>query len=507
MSVLRQRLREVAPDLFESLERSWKIAQDEWLPAIGTNKDSYNSGPHLRNMENYLDQVLLGFEKIPASKAKLDLRPIELYLLLASVLFHDIGRATEQTRIGASKARSLRVKKDTHASTSGRLIRAKYSHLGVPNAEIAGCLASICAAHTMSLNGCEFSGTDLSEMTIDPYGEIRRRPLAALLVLVDGMDSAYTRVLPNYLIPTEEQDIIGLFRSVIRGVLVDHEAKVVRSVLGDALWRGLTTQPWYGWYNYGRKKPVQSEKEISQHIMRSGTDDMLSPTPLPMVLVHEAGEAESVWDLTTHEHLFGLDVDEWNVARGCCRFEQSAGRARKRATRGVSSALLLAIVMGDVRANALVLDSMRLDLAAIGMPIANWVIEYKEHLYDTWGRETWEPVFTKEYLKNLIDGMWCLSTGVFGESRFTYEELASCIGDSDVARVRRGVRRTAIIVNGVWDRERCGLRGNRGPAHALRAGETHWEWGVVGGRVRGVHCRFAKPDAVKNVVERLGGQL
>jgi hypothetical protein len=311
------------------------------------------------------------------------------------------------------------------------------------------------------------------------------------------MDSAYTRVLPNYLKPVREQDIVGLFRGVVHGVLVDYEARVVRTVLGDALGRGIATRPRYSRYEYDCDLAREDKDSIRKRFDVPEADKPFCPSSLSLAL---AGEAKENWDPekpSQGERLFGLYVDDWNVARRCCRLRQSDDGEPQQ---GTSSAMLLALVMGDVLQNGNWLVKIRPDLASIGMPIAGWMIEYREHLYDAWGREGFEPIFTADYLKNVIAGMWDLSSKVFGESRFTYEDLASCIGEHDVTRVRRAVRRIAIMVNGVWRMERPP---DPRPPCALWAGETHWQWAVAGDR-RGKCCCFAAPDAVKKVVERGG---
>lgn len=38
--------------------RNWDIAWQEWLFALDVNQDSFNSYPHLRNVEDYLDELV-----------------------------------------------------------------------------------------------------------------------------------------------------------------------------------------------------------------------------------------------------------------------------------------------------------------------------------------------------------------------------------------------------------------------------------------------------------------
>ena len=59
MNVLREQLRSQSPELNAALERSWEVAFDEWLPAVSPSKDSFNSYPHIRNLENYLTKLVV----------------------------------------------------------------------------------------------------------------------------------------------------------------------------------------------------------------------------------------------------------------------------------------------------------------------------------------------------------------------------------------------------------------------------------------------------------------
>ena len=64
MASLRDQLRENQPELFEAFLRSWQIAQNEWLPALAPSSDSFNSYPHLRNLEGYLDHVAVEYDAL-----------------------------------------------------------------------------------------------------------------------------------------------------------------------------------------------------------------------------------------------------------------------------------------------------------------------------------------------------------------------------------------------------------------------------------------------------------
>lgn len=223
MSTLRGILKELSPELSETLERNWAIAWDEWLPALGVKQDSFNSYPHLRNVESYLNDILI-FPNTKPPKLRVDLSPVEIYLLLASVLFHDIGRTKNE-------------KVKSHATISREYLHDERNsgRFGILSRELARSLGRICEFHDQK--DPEYvqnrSKHNLGDLVIDPYGQIREIRIAALLYLADHLDSAFTRVLPTYLTEDTEMEVIGAFRHVIRGVKLDHTSRMVKTVLAD----------------------------------------------------------------------------------------------------------------------------------------------------------------------------------------------------------------------------------------------------------------------------------
>lgn len=474
MGILRQRLAEGDPELSASLERSWAIAGREWLPAVRPSLGSFNSGPHLENMERHLDRLVVGFGEIPSCRIRLNLRPAELYLLLAGVLFHDLGRTEGNGE---------------HGLAGEQILLEQYAHLGIPSKELARVLGLFCLYHNPPKDKAERSRVDPSrfgDVVIDPYGPIRCRSLAALLRLVDQMDSAYTRALPPYLKVREGQGVIGLFRSAVRGVHIDQYARMVRTVVSDELpsapwaWRrtaGTGTrkrdrlpfkcqyEPKEGW----APEQVETDVEGAFPTPRQGLP------PLPEIVHGEAGEVGNGWG----ENLTwkcGLTLKDWAVGRGLAEVQEVQEDEKECA---LPPETLLAVILGDVRRNGELLREIRSELAAIGMPLAAWRIDYREHLYDEWGRETYEPVFTYERLKEIARGMWELSLQVFGTYHFTYNDLASQIGEPDVRCVKMGARRLAILT-----RDLHPSGGEESPdvqsLPPLWAGDMEWRWNVHG---------------------------
>ena len=217
---IREQLQDEHPELYEALKRSAKIAEEEWLPAIETNRGSFNSHPHIRNLESYLDQIYQDAEGLPIKHGVhvFRMNPVEKYMMLSCILFHDIGR----THVGA----------DCHAAESRDILQSKSAELGIPSKQVAYSLARICYSHDPEEGKWRDAWGKLQETTIAPYGLVREKPLATLLCLVDHLDSAHTRVIPHYL--TEQRaDSSILLRGQTNGTRVDLKNQMVLVSIPD----------------------------------------------------------------------------------------------------------------------------------------------------------------------------------------------------------------------------------------------------------------------------------
>ena len=542
--VLRSRLKESQPELHECLLRSWKIAQDEWLPMIGAHLGSSNSYPHLRNVESHLDQIVAAFQEHSAASFHQPLGGLELYLLLASVLFHDIGR-TQKTQ-------------HSHGKASQEYLNKGFAHLGIPSRELALVIGKICVCHCPPEGkGRRQALRELSTTTIEPFGRAREELLAALLTLADCMDAAYTRALPRYLADPDEIGPVGLFRRSISGVYVDPVARLVRTVLGpdDAEARtgpkdgaaprdearyglelnyaddGATNRRKAEWdellgdsanvevfkavlgasVKTGRASPkwhsiAGAEKLLQERLQgflnRNGSPE-LSPGPKRLLELY-AGGSERNWllgkvpkDSCLLHGLLSLDllrlvpIDDPNALE------------KKKVHVPLPPKAPLAIILGDMRNNRHALEEVQDTLASSGLLLDDWVIERDDRLYNQWGNPTYEPLFHTEYLVQVARAMWDLSRQIFAACRFSYQELASCVGDHDVERVRLAVRRIAVTTDGL-PFEGAASSGDGGPVEtgAVHAGSTYWEWRVLGYANRRQYVPLDRVErAIRNDIE------
>jgi hypothetical protein len=216
--VLRDELRAADPELHAALERSWHIAANEWLPAVAHRAGTFNSYPHLRNLENHLARLHRAFRDYHAPNVGPLLSPIEIYVLLMSVLLHDIGKTSG---------------KEPHSEEAYRIINSEYLQLGIPHRYLASIIARICRCHGVAPSKLASEINRLTTISVDPYGEVREHCCATLLILVDHMDATFRRVAPAYTIESPELGSAAAFRRLTGDVVVDLRGRAVKVVLGD----------------------------------------------------------------------------------------------------------------------------------------------------------------------------------------------------------------------------------------------------------------------------------
>lgn len=504
--VLRTRLRECGPALHEELERCWRKA-DEWLHAIGVNRGSYNSYPHLRNVERHLDHLVTSFEALPRPAPDPPLSPVELYLLLTAILFHDIGR-TQRKTIGG-----------THGGASGELLRKRYAHLGISSPELARSLAKIAEFHNTDPGKTRAQWLqELGCTVIEPHGEVREALLACLVCLADCMDAGFTRTVPDYI--EDHLGPIGLFRRKIRGVYADPAAAMIRTVLAhqeepatrkprdgdgcipikapDSLGEPKETgEPqktlidsfiknlnkcyslgqYKGWAvmkmevykaQQGSRRPPKALARLGDF---SATLRVLIGRPpsagkLPrhhpssqLAAAAKGDRGEFAGHLLSRAYAKAPPISTLDVLL-------ALGLLHVDAPEGVASPpdrLVTALTLGNHRENVQVLGELRPTLAEAGFRIDRWLIEYDEALYNNLGFETYEPILDPVYLMAVIDGMWTLTNRIFDTAQFSYEDLAAQVGEVDVGRVRRAVRRIAVATR-------------QGGRARIAAGARSWNW-------------------------------
>jgi hypothetical protein len=503
--MLRYRLRDADPVLYQCLQRSWKIALDWWLYAVPVESGSSNSTPHLRNVERHLDDTIRAFEDSPNTAYTDRLTPAEIYILLSAVLFHDIGKTQKRG-------------KKSHGELAEEYLNKKYADLGIPSVELAASLGRICAFHDPPESRSHlYPFESVLTTSIEPYGRIREPFIAALLLLADCMDASYTRALPPFLVEPDDMPAVGRFRRRIRGVYVDPLAGMVRTVLGslpkdgkgtpaasggsdryfvslnkayEAIWGAIpdadfkSQQEWIGTVPISgligelktQLKRVR-EKRIQNTVLMRLLDS--GKPPEGSLLDRGTGKSEK-----TVNQLLSL---------GMIRLEASSGNSRPHKSFPFPRYADVAIAIGDMLSNCIKLDQIKGVLASEGVVIKSWVLEHDRNLYNAWNEPTYEPILTMDFMNRVLGGMWSLSASVFGTSRFSFVDLASYIGEPIVQRVAYAVRRISIVA------------GSHPQRPAIEAGVSTWEWYVLN---RGISetdavCNFIGPKALSERIGRL----
>ena len=450
MNTLRTMLKESIPELHQALERSWQIALSEWLPAIPTSAGSHNAYPHLNSFETNLEMVVAAQEAhrtalAPRRRLPPLLTPVEVYVVLASILFHDYGKVrSDEKSQGATKKHQ-----ESHAEKSARTIVERHYALGITSEPLANVIARVCRCHDYDASVAEKEIDKLTTTSIDPWGEIRVRSCAAILRLLDHLDLTYTRALPEYVCPSRQIGPVGAFRRLVTDIDLDLEGQFVNVVLG-AGFQGtsrdsFTLPPWCK-VSVNSKRVRDSRSLIGE---REGTKRVgASRRSIFRALFPQASKTPP------------LDL------RRIARQLSLVNRRKDQPERPWPGPVLLSVLLGDCRVNAEALSCIADTLSALGLPLKKWLVTWEEHLYDEYGNETYEPVFSQEFLLRTANEMWRLSTGGAPHGEIPFETLAAVIHEQRLERVVRAVKRISIVATPP-----------KGPP-PIWYGNAGWKWSV-----------------------------
>lgn len=559
MGYLRDKLKEKDPNLFQLFLRSWEIALNEWMPAIKSQMDSFNSYPHIRNIENHLDALFLNIENRDEDTPLKRISSIELYILLSAILFHDIGRC---------------VVEKNHAEESKKIVHNKWAELGIASYELAKIIGNICHFHDTK------EEIPLYPTTLDKYGEIRVRKLAILLKLGDRLDSAYTRVMPHYLKPHSTFEPIGAFRKLINGVYVDIDANMVKTVIGGGeevksqhkfkeikiefrknreeykkfikiLKKPCSTameEEYFSFLNFDKLDETISEKykknnlellkDLSGYVdIQKVTNNNDKKNKIHKKITELSLEETNLFNLLRQKNIFKIDelmkvneikiiIDYFYRANAIFKSALMSKYAGETANYDIPllfnqivqveskddnknypdfdhwpQDVILSIIISDVMQNAFALKDIGRELESAGLPLKAWLIEFNERLYNISWQETFEPIFDKNYLINIAECMWKLSTQIFGTSMFSYRELSAEARDPDIRKVKMAVKRLSIIAAGASEelnQEPENSKKNR-PKNPIWYSSANWLWEVETTQNSG--CKFLSFCELKDRID------
>jgi len=466
MSYLRDILKCHAPDLHAALEKAWKVVTHDVFPVLSSNDESLNSLPHSQNIENYLNNIYGSLGDVCDNVSPHFISPYELFCLHMAILFHDIGRILSEKG---------------HGTFSKMYIKKNYEKFSIPSPELADIIGDICDYHK-SLNSNFVPNMIILDSDL---GKIRTRELAELLILVDEMDTTYRRLKKLYILD-QLRYITGkaIFRNYIRGVSFNHSTKCIIVSLNDKLENdtegkididSLDIKP--------QGSPLQlADETFHRDILKLFTSQQLASTK----------EKSTIWDLYDKilkgelfvelksnqklvNELESKITSEIGIVKGNQKkleflesLEKVKSNQYKMALfylyksyfdeisdpffRDIESEakikwpllIVLPSIFNAIRISQKKTNNLKF-LNRLGIHSKKWLICYKEHLYDCNGKETIEPVLDFPFLEKVVKKMWAMSSNTFGDSWFSFTDLASKVHKKDIELLVLAVQRIEII--------------------------------------------------------------
>jgi len=249
LGLLKERKDPLSVELLDNLEVVSKLSQ-HFIDALPHQGGSLSGLSHIRGVLHEIENLVTG-------NPNLDLTPAEIYILLAAVLLHDIGKLKEADYlenpqpekaageiseevgkiIGVLKekiqlnntAYDDLIKKNSpshlpHSLISAYMIITHYAEFGIFDKELAQIVAIIALSHCKYFKECLKNNEGfLSDRYLARYGRLRVRWLSALLVIGDELDTSYHRAVYSKFLPekTDPKATKGEFRSNIGGCKID----------------------------------------------------------------------------------------------------------------------------------------------------------------------------------------------------------------------------------------------------------------------------------------------
>lgn len=400
MKTLRSELEQLDPVLFQSYVNSVSIAEREWLPYIEVNNDSQNSLPHLKNIEEYLDVLLFSDENF--SHHCLVLNGSEIYILLCSILFHDLGK----TKVLNTKLTNCNSMKPEHACLSRVNVQKSWAEFGIISKQLAEIIALVCHFHDHHDSDCDRS-RDLKKrlctfMYTEHYGNIRAKSIAALLFLGDHLDGASSRTFPEYL--NDQRGIVGAFRHTTQSIRVDLVNKMVCTVIEANSFKDRQGDDDHIDFKFYTEKDYKAYQSMDAKLLRRKPNE----------------REEDDQTVTARERLLSLVKHNNDVHKSQC--------------------VVLNTIIGDTNKNAEELKLIMEPLHEIKMPLLSWFVECNGLLFKVNQKEVEttrggkesniyevedaiEPVLTSDFLLKVFSSMVKITNGNLGHNYFTYEAL------------------------------------------------------------------------------------
>jgi hypothetical protein len=223
---LKDRLGECSQDgddnLLYEYKRIYDHATTTWLPLLGQEEGSYRGLPHILAVEHWINKMI-------TPELLSTLTPVEIFLLLTAILFHDIGKiegVKASTRKDYRLRRTRKSKRDDlHGQYSCLYVLRNWPSLRIFDGRIATYIALLSCSHKWrsTIPGsletdddnqlgdfaylceracnlkCNPNAEQLQPVEVYGYGKMRLNWIAALIRLGDEIDVTYARTVAREL--------------------------------------------------------------------------------------------------------------------------------------------------------------------------------------------------------------------------------------------------------------------------------------------------------------------
>jgi hypothetical protein len=231
--------------LSQQLDEIRRRAFEEWIHLLKEDQGSHSGYVHLHNVERVADKM------IPAA-AKEQFSDGEIFLLLASILLHDLGRIlAEKEGVQPCRLRGtssgatincedeerhmvihLKAEQKTHACKTRWLIQEHWAIFGLPDEKLAHLCGMICFWHQLDeppdkrksrCLSAKDSARSFSDLSLEPYGLIRMPLLAAILRIADETEDCWTRAIREHWYKKMEHADSAVLHKAFRRHITDVE--------------------------------------------------------------------------------------------------------------------------------------------------------------------------------------------------------------------------------------------------------------------------------------------
>lgn len=515
-----EKLKNADVSLFNSYEALKEIVINDYFPKmpVDQNYNSLNSFPHIKNLESYLDQLLSPYPDLFSPKSHVHLTPQELYIILSAIWLHDIGRIRENKQEEGEK-------KEKHGTHSKIIIEQNYVHLRIESLDQAKAIGKICEFHEPSEDYKDELNTVLTDKGFIRVRELAS--LLVLIDNMDSTYLRLTPLFvtgkENHpdLVSSFREVLRGIrFDEKRKSVIVyldnDFNNEKKKS---DFSYNPLDWKVKYNLNESFVNIVITPNSDILGHVGYSPMDDQFKLLKALLVNKSDKKDLDNIYlselidqiksklytnlgdgnhelnqvgydnlkpylDYVKKHNEFAIDDTPQNNYRSIIRLfhkdelNNPGTNVDQLITLLINDILKMKIDKGGkwpaiIKLSA-ILSSARIGandlkkrcqlLQRIGLPVNSWLILFKDRLYNFYGNETFEPIFTKHYLIDVAECMWKLSSQVFGQSFFSYQTLASAMIEPDIDKTKMAVERLSILT-----------KDNDNNKHLIWSDNTGWQ--------------------------------